>query len=663
MSELNLFKRFFLGKGRDPHDPKIFHQISLIAFFAWVGLGSDGLSSSCYGPAEVMITLGGHIHLSVIIGLATVVTIFVISTSYSQIIELFPMGGGGYLVASKLLSPKIGMVSGCALLIDYILTISVSIASGADALFSFLPIQFVEFKVMFALAVLTILTLLNIRGVKESVLPLVPIFLIFVLTHVFIILYNILSNVYELPAAASGTVTDLSQTYTQLGLFGLMFLIMHAFSMGAGTFTGIEAVSNNLSVLKEPKVQTAKVTMRYMAISLSITAMGLFLSYILLNATHKPGKTINAVMFELATGSWNPIVSNIFIIVTLISEATILFVAAQTGFFGGPSVLANMAHDRWVPTSFSSLSDRLVTQKGILLMAAASFILIFFSKGSVAFMLVLYSINVFLTFCLSQLGMVRHWWQQRHIELKWKKKIAINGFGLVICLFILFAVIITKFGEGGWVTILVTGSFVAAVSYIRKHYDKAGLLIRKLDSLCEIELDTLNVELKKGEHFSPQYDRSGRTAVLLVNGFSGIGIHSLLSIFRLFGTTFKNFVFIQIGLIDAGVFKGAEEIQQLKNKVQKDVDKYIDFLKRNGYYAESFTSTGLDVEEEIMKIVPEITKKFPKSVFFGGQIVFPKDTFIIRLLHNYTVFSIQKKLYMRGIEFFILPIKLIGNGA
>ena len=136
---MSRLKRLLLGGARDPNDPHVFHNLSLIAFFAWVGLGADGLSSSCYGPEEAFITLQNHHFLGIFVVLGTVLTIVIISMSYSQIIELFPSGGGGYLVASKLLSPSAGMVSGCALLIDYVLTITLSVASGADAIFSFFP--------------------------------------------------------------------------------------------------------------------------------------------------------------------------------------------------------------------------------------------------------------------------------------------------------------------------------------------------------------------------------------------------------------------------------------------------------------------------------------------------------------------------------------------
>ena len=157
MKNWNL-KTLVLGKSRDLSDQGIFHKLSLIAFFAWVGLGADGLSSSCYGPEESFKALNGHVYLSLLVAVATVVTVFIISASYSQIIELFPSGGGGYLVASKLLSPTAGVVSGCALLIDYALTITISVASGADALFSMLPSYLLPYK----LAVEALLSLIHI---------------------------------------------------------------------------------------------------------------------------------------------------------------------------------------------------------------------------------------------------------------------------------------------------------------------------------------------------------------------------------------------------------------------------------------------------------------------------------------------------------------------
>ena len=175
-------KNLLIGRARSLSDSRLFHQVSLVAVLAWVGLGADGLSSSCYGPEETFKALGAHPHLSLIVLLMCVGTILVICASYSQIIELFPSGGGGYLVATKLLSPTAGVVSGSALLIDYVLTIAISIASGADAVFSFLPVEWHAWKLPFTLAGVAILTVLNLRGVRESVLVFVPIFFLFLAT-------------------------------------------------------------------------------------------------------------------------------------------------------------------------------------------------------------------------------------------------------------------------------------------------------------------------------------------------------------------------------------------------------------------------------------------------------------------------------------------------
>ncbi|MGA2181366.1 MAG: APC family permease, partial [Verrucomicrobiota bacterium] len=413
-------KDLMVGRARNLSDKGIFHKLSLVAFFAWVGLGADGLSSSCYGPQEAFLALTGHPYLSLLVGLATVVTVFIISASYSQTIELFPTGGGGYLVASKLLSPTAGVVSGSALLIDYVLTITLSIASGADALFSLLPENDQSYKLMVKVTGVCLLMLLNLRGAKEAVLPWVPIFIAFVLTHAFVIVYAIVTHLGVFPEVWHHTTAEVAASHSQLGWIGMALLVLRAYSLGAGTYTGIEAVSNGLPILREPRVQTGKRTMRYMAVSLAVTVAGLFLGYLLYGVTPESGKTLNAVLFNRLTVSWPHGTAFTFILITLVSEATLLFVAAQTGFLDGPRVLANMAADRWMPTRFATLSDRLVTHNGILLMGGFSLVLMVSSRGSVDFLVVLYSINVFITFTLSQLGMVRHWWQERRNVAAWR---------------------------------------------------------------------------------------------------------------------------------------------------------------------------------------------------------------------------------------------------
>src|ERR1700760_4732805 len=160
------FARRLLGRARDLRDPNVFHHMSLVAFLAWVGLGADGLSSSAYGPEEAFKALGAHTHFGLYLAIATAATVFIISLAYNQVIELFPTGGGGYRVASQLVGPRAGLVSGAALIVDYVLTIAISIASGADAVFSLLPVGVQHWKVTSGVAATILLIVLNLRGMK-----------------------------------------------------------------------------------------------------------------------------------------------------------------------------------------------------------------------------------------------------------------------------------------------------------------------------------------------------------------------------------------------------------------------------------------------------------------------------------------------------------------
>ncbi len=654
-------KNIFIGKARDMNDSKLLHKISLVAFFAWIGLGSDGISSSCYGPEEAFRNLSGHHYLAIFVALGTVFTIFIVSSSYSQIIELFPHGGGGYLVASKLLSPTVGMIAGCSLLIDYVLTITLSISSGADAIFSFIPVGYHSYKLTTALIVLILLIVMNLRGVKESVLSLTPIFAIFILTHVFAIFYIIITHGANLAVVAHDTSADLHSSFSEVGVFGTIFLILRAYSMGAGTFTGIEAVSNGLPVLREPRVKTAHKTMRLMAISLSFLVLGLMFSYAIFDLHFEGDKTLNAILFEKMTASWYGQMGTIFVFVTLISEATLLFVAAQTGFLDGPRIMANMAIDMWFPKRFASLSDRLVTKNGVLLMGVASIILLIVSKGSVKLLVVLYSINVFITFCLSQLGMVKHWWQVRKTDRKWKRKLAINGIGLILTSFILISVVIIKFTEGGWATLLITGMLAFFAIRIRMHYYSITKKLHWLqgtisshlnEKICQFKLSNIDPE-----HFKhPNCD--GKTAIILISGYNATGLHTFFNVLDKFSGVYENFIFLEVGNINAGNFKGFDHLVKVKMHVDDEVNKYIDIANELGYYARGYWNVGTEVVSELERIVPRIIKRFPNATVFGGQLVFSEAYYLSKVLHNHSIFTIQRKLYKRGITTVILPIHI-----
>jgi len=605
--------------------------------------------------------LQGHTSLAIFVAIGSVLTILIISSSYSQIIKLFPHGGGGYLVGSKLLSPTVGMVSGAALIIDYVLTITISISSGADAIFSYFPVGFQVYKLPFAVLGVCFLILLNLRGVKESVLSLAPIFIIFIATHVIAILYGIFFKSNSIAVVANQTTTEIHSTVSQFGFLATFFIILRAYSMGAGTFTGIEAVSNGMPILREPKVLTARKTMLLMASSLSFMVLGLMICYMLFNVQLDTHKTLNAVLLDNLTKGWGPFWAGSFVLITLISEAALLFVAAQTGFLDGPRIMANMAIDHWFPKRFASLSDRLVTMNGVLLMGAASIILMVVSKGSVALLVVLYSINVFITFTISQLGMVKHWWEMRGKEMLWKRKLAINGLGFLLSSFILASVIILKFTQGGWVTLLITGLLILIAVNIKRHYFSTARKLQKLRLNAFAEMEQL-IGQRPCENRATQkikFNKEGKTAIILVSGFGGTGLYTFLRILENFKGVYSNFVFVRIGILNSKIFRGTAELEQFKNNVKADGEKYVTIANQFGLYGKSIWTIGTDPVAEIYRIVKRLRPRLSGAALFGGQLVFSKTFYLSKLLHNHTIFSIQKRFFKFGIPIVIFPIKIV----
>ncbi len=649
-------KDILLGKPKNPLDPRVFHQISLIAFLAWVGLGADGLSSSAYGPEEAYLALGEHFFLALPLAILMAVTVFVISASYSQIIELFPTGGGGYLVGTKLLGPKVGLISGCALVVDYMLTITISVASGADAIFSFLPASLHGAKLAIEFLLIFFLIALNLRGTKESVIFLLPIFIVFVFTHFFAIIVGIFPKLDVLPVVVSRTSQEAVGDIQSMGIWATLCILLHAYSLGGGTYTGIEAVSNGLQVLREPRVETGKKTMLYMAVSLAFTASGVLLSYLLNQVSHEPGRTLNASLFSNIYGGFfspDSALAYPLVIVTLFSEAALLLVAAQAGFIDGPRVLSNMALDSWVPHRFSHLSDQLVTRYGIWFMGLASLGFLLYTRGAVKLLVVMYSINVFLTFSLSQLGMCKHWWAMRKEPGVWLRKLSLNGMGLVLTGTILVVTVIIKFAEGGWVTVLVTSGCVLLCYIVRSHYDRVTGALKSLDETL------MNIPFQPDlKNPVPEKKPDAPTAVLIVRDFDGIGIHALLSIPRLFPDHFKNVVFVSVGQIDSGQFKGLREIENLRRQKEENLKSYVEFANCLGWYAEHRYSLGIDLIVELEKLCMSIVEDFPRSVFFAGKLVFDQEDLFTRILHNHTPFTLQQRLQFEGLQMIILPIRV-----
>jgi hypothetical protein len=251
--------------------------------------------------------------------------------------------------------------------------------------------------------------------------------------------------------------------------------------------------------------------------------------------------------------------------------------------------------------------------------------------------------------------MVRHWWQDRAKEPNWRGKIFVNGFGLLLTGAILISLCVVKFFEGGWVTLLVTGLLVAGAFWIKRHYSQTQKQLQRLNELvAAVVSDAQNAPDKTPV---PKCDPNARTAIILVNGFNGLGLHTLLAIIRMFPKVYQNFVFLQVGILDAGTFKGAAEVDNLRDYSRGEAERYTAYMRQRGFYAESHFALGTDIVEEAAKLCGDIAKKFPQAQFFAGQLVFKDEGLLTRLLHNHTVFELQRRLYQQGWPMLILPIR------
>jgi hypothetical protein len=489
---------------------------------------------------------------------------------------------------------------------------------------------------------------MNLRGVKESVMTLAPIFLVFIVAHALLLGYGIFAHAPQISVVAEGFQSGLSKDLAAVGMIGVLAIFLRAYSLGGGTYTGIEAVANGMQIMREPKVKTGKRTMGYMAISLAILSGGLFLCYLLWNIHPVPGQTLNAV---LATNVFGGLpLGGVLALVTILSEGALLFVAAQTGFIDGPRVMANMAIDSWLPRSFANLSERLTMTNGILLMGISALVLMIFSRGSIVFLVTMYAINVFITFSLSQFGMARFFYKNRANEKDWKKHIPIHIIGFVLCSTILLITIYEKIGEGGWFTLFLTAALVGLCFLIHGHYQKVTRGLRKLDTLLEVIPSTGS---KNTEPVNPHK----MTAVQLVSGFHGFGVNTFYSIIKNFPGVYENIIFVSIAVVDSGTFKGSAEVTALSKSTRNSLIKYVDLAREMGFASDYRMDIGTDVVDLAVPLCKNIAKEFPNSTFFTGQIVFRHENPFQKILHNETAFAIQRRLQYSGITTVIMPVR------
>lgn len=419
---------------------------------------SDALSSVAYATEETLnvLVFAGSAALiaSMPISIAIVCLIMIVVSSYRQTIKEYPSGGGAYTVAKENLGEMAGLTAGAALLIDYVLTVAVSVAAGVDAITSAFP-TLLDHKVALSIISISILTIGNLRGIRESAA-------IFALpTYAFIISLFVLLGVglYKL---VMGSFTHVPPPVLPIQHPLTLFLLLRAFSSGCTAVTGVEAISNGVPAFKYPESRNAALTLTIMAFILSTTFLGItFLSHfhgIIPSASE-------TVLSQLARSIFG---TTWFYFCVQFTTAGILILAANTSFADFPRLASLLAKDRYLPRQLASLGDRLVFSNGIVMLGGLSCLLIVIFRSSVTGLIPLYAVGVFLSFTLSQAGMVIHWLRDR--SKGWMRSASINAFGCLVTALVTIVFAATKFLQGAWVIVFLIPLLIFLFFRINKHY-------------------------------------------------------------------------------------------------------------------------------------------------------------------------------------------------
>ena len=452
---LNKLKTILIGAPLPTYQlgEKKLNKIRALAAFS-----PDALSSIAYANQEIYLGLviagAAGLSLALPIGLAITGVLVIATISYFQTIHGYPTGGGSYIVARQNLGLLPGLVAAAALLIDYLLTAAVSLTAGVEAIASAFPAIW-PYKVWVALSILLLITLVNLRGLRETgTLMAVPVYL-FLFTYLPMLVFGLvklrLGGPENLAVAAPPPVHPLTT-----------FLLMHAFATGCTALTGIEAISNGVPAFRPPESKNAGRTLIVMAVLMGLLFVGSLSLTQGLAVIAGPQETILSALARQLLGSGPAY----FLI--QVSTMLILSVAANTSFADFPRVSAILAGDSFLPRQLSGLGDRLVFANGIVLLSAATAVLIIVFQGNTHALVPLFAVGAFLAFTLSQSGMVLHWWRERGKH--WKLKATANGVGALATGATLVIVGVSKFSEGAWITILVIPLLVVLFLVIRRHY-------------------------------------------------------------------------------------------------------------------------------------------------------------------------------------------------
>jgi len=432
-------------------------KVKALAVFA-----SDALSSTAYATEEILLVLvlGGSVALSTSIPIAIAISVLlvVVGISYYQTIHAYPKGGGSYIVTKENLGALPSLVAGAALLVDYVLTVAVSIAAGVAALFSWVPLL-LPYRVPLAVALVALMTIVNLRGMRESAnVFAVPtyVFIVSIFTLLAAGLYQYLTGMMDGSSTTAAVVEVIG--VEELGLF----FFLRAFSAGCTALTGVEAISDGIPAFRKPESENAGKTLIAMILILGVMFIGITLLANRIHAVPEHGETILSQIARAVFGE-GPLYGFV-----QLATALILVLAANTAFADFPRLASLIARDSYLPRQLSHVGDRLVFSNGIILLGIMASLLLVIFEGDTHRLVPLYAIGVFLCFTLSQLGMVQHWRKLR--PPGWQRDALINGLGAATTCVVLAVILLTRFTHGGWIVVVLIPLIMGIFISVHNHY-------------------------------------------------------------------------------------------------------------------------------------------------------------------------------------------------
>lgn len=585
-------------------------------------LSSDALSSVAYATEEILLVLAAAVtlplNLSVPIALAIGLLLVVVAASYRQTIHAYPKGGGSYIVAKDNLGVTPGLIAAASLMIDYVLTVAVSVSSGVAAIISAFP-SLQQFTVLICLGFVAFIAVANLRGIRESGLIFTAPTYIFIFSLVAILLLGFVKIIFgiSIGGAVTPSLADAVHGTENLSLF----LILRAFASGCTALTGVEAISDGVPAFKAPESKNAATTLTWMAGILVTTFLGItFLAnYFHLQAQDSTAPGYETVLSQLS----HVIVGNSwFYYVIQAATALILVLAANTSFSDFPRLSWFLARDKFLPHLFSHRGDRLAFSTGIITLAILSSILIVIFGGNTDALIPLYSVGVFNSFTLSQSGMVARWWRLRNEEKGWRKRMLMNGLGAVATALVLIITAATKFLEGAWLVVCLIPLIYLMFKGIHKHYIRFSQEL----SLTEGQPEPLNM-LK-------------HSIIVPVDGLNQVSERTL---------AYARAMSDQVTAVH--VNDDPEAIERLRRQWNVAIPDIPLVTIETPYRS---------IIGPFLKYVDDIHKRSPDDVLTVVVPEFVLAKWWQRLLHNQTAFRIRASLFLRpGIIITTVPYHLL----